>query len=279
MPETFEVLAHQYLNRVGGVSGTSKLVARQLQADPLLRWEIVGNDFQRKVDAWTTTRHAGNKPGTVKRQLNVMQAIINMGVRRNQCPPISLEKPRVDDQRVRVLSDAEEEALFDKLPPAAALLFRFMLNTGARLGEATTLEWKDVVHSATTFFLHSGATFTTRKGGKLRRRTVPLNHDASMCVFAFHGASHQGVVFRNAKGEAWGGRFEPDRIMREATKAAGIVDFHPHDLRHTFASRLVAKGTDIRVVAELLGHASLTMVMRYTHLAPSTLASAVNQLS
>lgn len=58
----------------------------------------------------------------------------------------------------------------------------------------------------------------------------------------------------------------------------GIKDFHFHDLRHTFASHLVMAGVDITTIKELLGHKTLTMTLRYTHLAPSQKVKAVDLL-
>ena len=60
--------------------------------------------------------------------------------------------------------------------------------------------------------------------------------------------------------------------------AAGITDFVFHDLRHSFASRLVMSGVDITTVKELLGHKTLTMTLRYAHLAQSHKARAVEML-
>jgi integrase len=53
---------------------------------------------------------------------------------------------------------------------------------------------------------------------------------------------------------------------RGACRRAGLSGVRPHDLRHTFASWLVMAGTPLRTVADLLGHKSLSMVMRYSHL-------------
>lgn len=57
-----------------------------------------------------------------------------------------------------------------------------------------------------------------------------------------------------------------------------IKDFHFHDLRHTFASHFVMAGVDITTIKELLGHKTLTMTLRYAHLAPSHQVKAVDLL-
>jgi len=65
----------------------------------------------------------------------------------------------------------------------------------------------------------------------------------------------------------------------QTTRKAGLDDFHFHDLRHTFASQLVMAGVDIMTVKELLGHKSLTMTMRYSHLSPEHKSKAIDVLT
>ena len=69
------------------------------------------------------------------------------------------------------------------------------------------------------------------------------------------------------------------RSWGAVVKDAKLEDFTFHDLRHTFASKLVMKGVDLNTVRELLGHASIDMTLRYAHLAPEHKAAAVAVLN
>lgn len=72
---------------------------------------------------------------------------------------------------------------------------------------------------------------------------------------------------------------EPDKWLREACQSAKIKDVSWHSLRHTFGSRLAMAGVPLRHIAELMGHSSMQVTMRYAHLSPGHLADAVERLA
>ena len=83
-------------------------------------------------------------------------------------------------------------------------------------------------------------------------------------------------------GEDTGRTGEPfalDRFWRDAVKAAGLVNFRFHDLRHSTASYLAMNGASLLEIAEVLGHKTLQMVKRYSHLAESHTADVVAEMN
>jgi integrase/recombinase XerD len=144
-------------------------------------------------------------------------------------------------------------------------LLEFLYGTGARISEVTGLDVDDLDHLA-----QDPAVLLTGKGGK--QRYVPVGRYAVRALDAYlvrgrpalkTGRSASPAVFLNARGGrltrqgAWG-------ILREAAIRSGKADVSPHTLRHSFATHLLDGGADIRVVQELLGHASVTTTQVYT---------------
>jgi len=146
-------------------------------------------------------------------------------------------------------------------------LLEFLYGTGARISEATGLDVDDLDHLA-----QDPAVLLTGKGSK--QRYVPVGRYAVRALDAYLVRGRPALagraarkaspaVFLNARGGrltrqgAWG-------ILREAAARAGKPEVSPHTLRHSFATHLLDGGADIRVVQELLGHASVTTTQVYT---------------
>ena len=134
------------------------------------------------------------------------------------------------------------------------------LNTGLRLGELIGLTWERVDLSRGVIRLE-----LTKSG---RRREVPMN-DASYRALVGLGPKGSGRVFKTRYIKT---------AYNNAVETAQLDDVTFHTLRHTFASWAIMRGVTLKELQELLGHSSLAMTMRYAHLAPEHLRTAVSRL-
>ena len=113
------------------------------------------------------------------------------------------------------------------------------------------------------------------KNGEMRH--VPLNGPALTALAVLEkGSEGIGPVIRNANG---GPLTSPRYWFEPAIRSAKVRSFSWHCLRHTFASRLVMAGVDLRTVQELMGHKSIQMTVRYSHLTPKHTLAAVERFS
>lgn len=108
------------------------------------------------------------------------------------------------------------------------------------------------------------------------KREVPMNMLVRRTLIAVRKHPDSPYVFCNVKGESYA---NVRKSFFTAVKKSDIINFRFHDLRHTFASHLVMNGVDLNTVRELLGHKSLEMTIRYSHLSPDYKHRAVANLS
>ena len=149
----------------------------------------------------------------------------------------------------------------DHLAPVVLLA----MNTGLRRGELMSLEWSDIDLDRRILTVRR----ERAKNGK--HRHIPLNAEAMAVLIQWQSQTgDEGRLFRVS---------DPKKAWDGALQLAGITQFRFHDLRHHFASRLVMAGVDLNTVRELLGHADLTLTLRYAHPAPEHLAAAVEKLA
>lgn len=154
------------------------------------------------------------------------------------------------------------------------------LNTGLRIGELCGLSWDCVQWSNSTLVVRQNVyrgQIGTPKGG--RTREIPLNADALGALRNLPRRLDVPWVFPQKDGNyIRNPQHTAAEAIRRQAKRAGLRPIGWHTLRHTFASHLVMAGVPIRAVQELLGHESLEMTLRYSHLAPSTKQDAVRVL-
>jgi integrase len=144
------------------------------------------------------------------------------------------------------------------------------INTGLRRGEILGLTWENISFTSASLTVVGDIA----KSGKTRH--IPLNAEALNLLHQWRKRTlTKELVFSGKKGEKIK---SVKRSWSAILKLARITDFRWHDLRHHFASRLVMASVDLNTVRELLGHADMSMTLRYAHLAPEHKARAVARL-
>jgi site-specific recombinase XerD len=246
-----------------------------------LRLLTIGREFGNRIAESITPQEInrwlsgqGWSEGTINRHRSTFSLVFRLGIEARKLkenPVRQVKRRKEDNGRTRFLSDDEETKL------RAVIASRYSqhmseldiaLNTGLRRGEQYALTWRDVN------FPGRMLTVSQTKNGETRH--VRLN-SAALSAFAelYRTSPGSGYVFTNRlgerllKGRHW---FEP------AISEARINDFTWHCLRHTFASRLIMNGVDLRTVQQLMGHKTIQMTVRYAHLAPEHQLAAVEKL-
>lgn len=213
------------------------------------------------------------KPATVNRTVALMKRVFNLAIRedmvlKNPCWKVSMLKE--DNKRDRVLSGEEFNRLLAELPAYLKPIITLGYYTGMRRGEILGLTWKKVNMQEGYLDLEPEDT----KNSEPRR--IYFN-DVLWDIFKTAGK------VRNLKHDyVFTYRGKPIKEFREgfkkALKRAGIENFHPHDLRHTFNTNMRKARVDQTVIMKLTGHKTLAMFTRYNTVDQDDAVDAMKRL-
>lgn len=265
---------------------------------------VLGNIPLRKIDApkveevTLRAQKAGKSPGTVCKILSVISQVWNKAITHDvvqgESPTRKVKKPQQDNRRVRFLSQEEAKKVLDALALRSmdvhdeALL---SILCGLRAGEIHNLTWGDID-------LKNGTIHIRDPKNKRNRHAFISEEVETMLNRRYEEQATTELVFPtyNGKPRIWVSdtfaRTIDDLGLNNTGEYTPGEDGNPtpvrisdarqkvvfHSLRHTFASWLVQQGTPLYTVAELMGHSTLEMSRRYSHLAPDTLRKAALSL-
>lgn len=193
-------------------------------------------------------------------------------------PAARVTPPKAPQRLPKSLTLAEVEQLLaateiedDPLALRDRALVELLYGTGMRISEAVSLDVDDVSDPETTMIVVTG------KGNK--QRLVPLGSMARAAVDSYlvrarplwssRGRATPALLLNTRGGRL--SRQSAYTSLARAAERAGLAAIGPHTLRHTFATHLLDGGADVRVVQELLGHASVTTTQIYTHVSAQRL--------
>lgn len=236
------------------------------------------NDITRlEVQIWLNGHRVNYKPSTLMHKLSCLNRLFRIATDATgnlyQSPVVSIRKPKLNNQRERVLLEIEQVRLRETMGPDPFSVVEFALQTGMRRLEQWRLRpedihlWQAEVDPATGTsgsILLGMAHVVTSKTGKGRK--VPLNPLAAQIALEWQGRGGKWLFpsdseDRRLVAAVWFVR----KHFHRACKAAGIEGLHWHDLRHTFATRALQGGARPEQISRMLGHSNLAMTQRYMH--------------
>lgn len=227
-------------------------------------------------------RRAGYAPQTIKHILGLMRRTMNKALVwrlwNGPTPFAEFVMPEVDNQRTRYLTEAEAKTLLAKLQERDTrdwLMSLLSLQCGLRFGEIAKLEVRDLDFENNTIFIRQSKNGRSRFAFMTQSIKNALQDWLADCTTSLVFPCKNGTVLFDV-----GRSFH--KVVDEMKLNQGVTEIRDrfvfHCLRHTFASFLAKNGYGQAIIAELMGHRSLEMTQRYTHLMPDTKRAAAGAL-
>jgi integrase len=204
---------------------------------------------------------------TVNRELTCLRHMFNKAIEWGKAEKNPVSKVRFfkeSNGRLRYLLPEEIIRLIECCPSQLKPIVITAVCTGLRKGEIVNIKWSDVDFRNRVIYIQN-----TKNGEK---REVSMNDYLTETLKSIKRNDKSLYIFCDKDGKPY---YDFRKSFATALEKAGVKDFRFHDLRHTFASNLVMEGVDLATVRELLGHKSIEMTLRYSHLSPDHKAKAV----
>lgn len=193
----------------------------------------------------------------------------------NVNPCSGIKRFKIPEKQPLFFSEAEFQTLLRNIDePDIKDLVLFAVNTGLRQMELLTLEWNQINFKEGYLILDNRNHLTKSK----KVRTIPLNAACLQVLTRRQIDSQEELIF-TFKGKQFKQQFLSKKFKRYVNKSGLNSKLNFHSLRHTFASLLVQKGTPIYVVKELLGHSTIAVTEKYSHLRSDDLRASINLLN
>lgn len=224
----------------------------------------------KEIEKYRMERRIKRKPATVNRELACLKNMFTKAIQWGYAsinPVRDVKLFKENNTIVRYLTPKEQQMLIACCNEHLRPIVITALNTGMRKSEILNLKWVNV-----DFTLKQISVLETKNN---EIRYIPMNETLTEALESVKKYAYSPYVFCDDNRNHYG---DIKKGFSSALKRAGITNFRFHDLRHTFASCMVMSGVDITTVSRLLGHKTLQMTLRYSHLSPAHQQNAVNRL-
>ena len=227
----------------------------------------------------------GKAHATVVKVYTILNSLFKMAylsdmIARNPMDKVERPKPRKDEIKPQTAQAYTAQEVRDILtalegePLKWRAFIHLLIDTGVRRGEALAVQWEDIDFQENTILICRNLCYTPDKGIYLdtpkngRCRMVDVGEDTLQLLKQIREQQGAGgkYIFTQDNSLEPMHPTSPTHYFRQFSKRNGIKDFHPHKLRHTFASVAITAGADVVSVSETLGHSDTAVTLRmYTH--------------
>lgn len=271
----FEDFADEYMElhvKVNNRSWQNSILSNMKLLKRIFAGKYLFEIMPQDVERFKATRGKEVSAGTVNRALALLKTMFNKAIEwgklSGKSPAVGVKLFPENNARLRFLEKEEIPLFIENCSENFRPIVITALNTGMRKSEILNLKWHDLDFRRGLINLYQ-----TKNGEK---REVPMNEAVKTTLVKVRKRPDSPYVFPNEFGKPF---TNIRKSFFTALKKSGITDFRFHDLRHTFASHLVMAGVDLNTVRELLGHKSLEMTLRYSHLSQDHKKRAVDVLA
>ena len=233
----------------------------------------------------------GLSQSTIRGMCIILQSILLFAYQKKMGIPemIQIKKPRVEKKKISVLKPNEQkrlETVLLEVPTDTNLAIYLALHTGMRIGEICALHWSDIDWEERLLFVRStvirnkkGQLVITSPKSETSQRAIPLTRQLVNLLAAEHERSCSEFVFSSPRKDAiLNPRTLQYRFQTLLTRL-GISRISFHALRHTFATRWIEFGMDVKSLSEVLGHAGVQITLDiYVHSSDKLKREAIEKL-
>ena len=281
---TFSTAWEQYINSLSVNNKTKELriylskhfllIFKDKSISDITQSNIKDYQLKRKIEIMAMPKNIGKKESeisfrSVNLEITTLHHFFNFCIEKGLIEKNTAAgiKKLNELSRIKTLSDEDILKLINGASNKLTKdLITFLILSGCRKGEALNLKWDDVDLQNDVIAI---------KGTKTKYdRYIPISKPLKVLLSGIEKKQDCLYVFN--KNGAKLGDFK--KSFHTACKNAGFKDMHIHDLRHVFASKMVKDGVSLYITGELLGHRTTQMTKRYSHLVPSTLRKAVDDV-
>jgi integrase len=281
-PVLFDKLVERYIEYS---KANKRSCRRDLTSSKMLSRTFGGKTLQ-QITAWLVERYKGQRQKditphgnplsnkTINRELACLKHMFTKASEWGLIATNPVKKVKLfpeKQEKLRVISETEFKELYTAASPHFRPILLCAYQTGMRKGELARLKWEDVNFKDGYIYI--------KETKNNESRVVPISDNLKVSLLNSKKKATSDHVFTTQEGISYSSESAWKRAWSTALRRSRIEKCRFHDLRHSFATRLVMAGVDIVTVQELMGHKDISMTKRYSHPTPQHKKQAIERLN